>query len=78
MRRSRRDLRKDKYGSISQKYWRFNRETPFGEQSAIIGDMIEKESHGGEVLMEREPYGNVVLVEMESLRSSHPNPKFFI
>ena len=38
---------------------------PFGEQSAIIGDMMEEEeSHGGKVL-----------VEMESLRSSHPHPQ---
>ncbi|GFS46206.1 hypothetical protein Acr_00g0100810 [Actinidia rufa] len=40
---------------------------PFGEQSAIISDMMEKESHGDEVLMERgslwrwSPYGDEIL-----------------
>ena len=46
-RRSRRDPRVAKYGRRSCGYRRENRERPLGEQTATIGDVVEKESHGG-------------------------------
>lgn len=52
MRRLWQDPRSDKYGRISQRYWRQYRKLSFGEHPATIGNMMEKRSHVDEVLVE--------------------------
>ena len=50
MRRSRRNPQMDKYGRIFRGYRSVSRIMPYGEYTAVIGNVVEKKSHGNEVL----------------------------
>ena len=52
VRKVRHDIRANKYGRRSQRYRSDNRRMSYGEQFAIISDIVGKESCVGGVLME--------------------------
>ena len=53
IRKARRDSQMDKYGRRSQRYQSDNRRMSYGEQFAIICDIVGKKSCVDEVLKER-------------------------